>query len=167
MLVVVGRIVRAHGIRGDVVVDVRTDEPARRFTTGASVRAGSRTLTVRTARPHADRFLVAFDEVKDRTDAEALRGTILESEVDPEQAADGDDEYYDRQLVGMTVLDHAGRVRGTITSVMHLPAQDTLVIDAAGREVLVPFVSDLVPGVDMEAGILTLADVPGLIDELD
>lgn len=165
MLVVVGRVVRAHGIRGEVVVDIRTDEPARRFKAGETLHAGRRALTVRSSRAHGERLLIAFADVQDRDAADALRGTVLEADVDPDQVPEADDEFYDRQLVGLAVQDAAGRSRGTVTGVLHLPAQDTLVVDVEGREVLIPFVSDLVPEVDASAGWVRLADVPGLLGE--
>lgn len=164
MLVVIGRIARAHGIRGQVLVEVRTDEPDERFRTAASLRAGSRTLTVASARPHGDRLLVTFDEVADRTAAEELHGVLLECDIDPLAVPDADDEFYDHQLVGLTARDRSGREVGTVTAVLHLPAQDTVVIDAGGREVLVPFVSELVPHVDVPGGSLVVADLPGLVD---
>jgi 16S rRNA processing protein RimM len=165
VLVVVGRVVRAHGIRGEVVVDIRTDEPTRRFKADEILHAGRRALKVRSSRAHGERLLVAFADVSDRDAAEALRGAVLEADVDPDQVPEAGDEYYDRQLVGLAVHDAAGRPRGTVTGVLHLPAQDTLVVDVEGREVLVPFVTDLVPEVDMSAGWARLADVPGLLDE--
>ena len=167
MLVVVGRIVRAHGIRGEVVVDVRTDEPARRFEAGEILRAGARSLTIRSARAHADRLLVAFAEIGNRDDAEALRGTVLESDIDPDQLPDDSAEFYDRHLVGLVVRDASGEDCGTVTNVLHLPSQDTLVIDVDGREVLVPFVNALVPQVDLAGGYVRLADVPGLLHPED
>jgi 16S rRNA processing protein RimM len=163
VLVVIGRIVRAHGIRGEVVVDVRTDEPTRRFQSGTTLRAGARSLTIRSSRPHGGRLLVAFDEVSDRNVAEELRGTVLECEVDPAQAPEADEEYYDRQLVGLSVHDAGGRAHGIVTGVLHLPAQDTLVVGVDGREVLVPFVAELVPQVDVAAGFIRVADVAGLL----
>ena len=163
MLVVVGRIVRAHGIRGEVVVDIRTDEPAARFRAGVVLRAGARSLTIRSARAHADRLLVAFAEIGDRNEAEALRGAVLESDIDPDERPDDSAEFYDRHLVGLAVRDASGADCGTVTSVLHLPAQDTLVIDVEGRDVLVPFVTALVPEVDLAGGYLQLADVPGLL----
>lgn len=163
MLVVIGRVARAHGIRGEVTVDARTDEPERRFAPGSSVVCGGRTLTIAAARPHSGRWLVTFREVADRNGAEALHGTLLETEVDPDELPDDEDDYYDHQLVGLRAV-HGGREVGTVTAVLHLPAQDTLAIDVDGREVLVPFVAALVPEVDLEAGRLVVAEVPGLLD---
>ena len=161
---VVGRIGRANGIRGDVAVDVRTDEPERRFARGAVLTAGARTLTVATSRWHSGRLVVSFAEVSDRTAAEQLRGTMLETDVDPEELPEEDDAYYDRQLIGLEARTDDGAVIGQVTSVVHHDEQDTLIIAADGRELMIPFVSAIVPTVDLLAGHLVVADVPGLLD---
>lgn len=162
--VVVGRIGRAHGIRGDVAVDVRTDEPERRFARGAVVLANGRSLTVAASRWHSGRMLVSFAEVADRTAAEQLRGTLLESEVDPDEVPEDEDAYYDRQLIGLEARGANGVVIGSVVSVVHHDEQDTLIVAADGRELMIPFVSALVPTVDLAGGHLIVADVPGLID---
>jgi 16S rRNA processing protein RimM len=168
MQVVVGRIGRAHGIRGELNVDIRTDEPDRRFAPGSSVVCAGRTLTVKTARHHGGRLVVAFTEIADRNAAEKLHGTVLEAVVDPDDVPDDPDEFYDHQLVGLEVRcigpDDDHRVVGTVTGLVHLPYQDTLTIDVDGREVFVPFVTELVPVVDVAGGFVTVADVEGLLD---
>ncbi|GAA3547177.1 ribosome maturation factor RimM [Aeromicrobium flavum] len=166
MRVVVGRIGRAHGIRGDLTVETRTDEPERRFAVGSSVLCRGGTLTITSAREHSGRLLVSFAEVPDRTAAEQLHGALLEVEVDPDEVPDDDEAYYDRQLIGLTVLVD-GQTRGTVTEVLHLPAHDTLVLDLDGREVQVPFVEALVPDVDLDAGTVTVEDRPGLLNPED
>jgi len=164
VLVVVGRIGRAHGIRGELSVDIRTDEPERRFAPGSSLVCGDRVLTVRSSRHHSGRQLVAFEEVPDRTAAEQLTGTLLEAEIDPTELPDDPEEFYDHQLVDLDVRAADDTVVGTVTAVLHLPEQDSLVIDVDGREVTVPFVGALVPDVDLAAGYVRLSDVPGLLD---
>ncbi len=164
MLVVIGRIGRAHGIRGELNVQIRTDEPARRFAPGSPIICGDRTLTVEASRHHSGRLLVAFREVPDRTAAEQLHGAVLEADIDPSQSPDDPDELYDHQLVGLHVRAADETVVGMVTRVMHGPGQDALVIDAGAHEVLVPFVAALVPVVDVDAGYLQLNDVPGLLD---
>lgn len=162
----VGRIGRAHGIRGEVSVQTLTDEPERRFAPGSSVvvRPQGRTLTVTASRPHQGRLLVAFAEVDDRTAAESLRGAQLVSDVDVEDRPDDPEEFYDHQLVGLAV-EVAGTARGTVVDVLHLPSQDVLAVRRAdGAEVLVPFVTALVPEVDLDGGRVEVADVPGLLD---
>jgi 16S rRNA processing protein RimM len=164
MLVVVGRIKRAHGIKGEVGVDVRTDEPERRFAPGTSLTCGDRTLTVASSRQHSGRLLVSFHEVTDRTAAEGLHGRLLEAEIDPDERPADPQEFYDHQLVGLHVHASDDAVIGMVTEVLHGPAQDTLVVDAGAHEVLVPFVEAHVPVVDVDAGFVRLADVPGLLD---
>ena len=164
MLVVVGRIGRAHGIRGELNVEIRTDEPERRFAPGSTIVCDGRPLTVASSRHHSGRLLVAFREVPDRTAAEQLHGGLLEAEIDASERPDDPEEFYDHQLVGLEVRGPDDSVAGTVSAVVHLPEQDTLVVDADGREVLVPFVSALVPTVDVTAGYLRLSDVPGLLD---
>lgn len=163
MQVVIGRIGRAHGIRGELNVDIRTDEPERRFAPGSSVVCGKRTLTVKTARHHSGRLVVSFAEVPDRTAAEQLHGTILEAVIDPDDTPDDPDEFYDHQLVGLEVRS-GDAVVGAVTGLIHLPYQDTLAVDVDGREVFIPFVTELVPVVDIAGGFVTVEDVEGLLD---
>ncbi|MGI9084289.1 MAG: ribosome maturation factor RimM [Aeromicrobium sp.] len=164
MLVVIGRIGRAHGIRGELNVQIRTDEPERRFAPGSSIICGDRTLTVASSRHHSGRLIVAFRGVSDRTAAEQLHGCVLEAEIDPSERPDDPDELYDHQLVGLQVRAHDDAAVGTVVEVVHPPGQDMLVVDADGRELLVPYVAALVPTVDVAAGFVRLSDVPGLLD---
>lgn len=163
MQVVVGRIGRAHGIRGELNVDIRTDEPERRFAPDSSVICGDRTLTVATARHHSGRLVVAFREIADRTAAEGLHGKILEAAIDPDDAPDDPDEFYDHQLVGLEARSD-DMVVGTVTGIVHGPHQDTLTIDVDGRDVFIPFVSALVPEVDVPGGFVTVNEISGLLD---
>ncbi|AZZ39200.1 ribosome maturation factor RimM [Acidipropionibacterium jensenii] len=164
--VVVGRIGRAHGLHGEVAVSLRTDEPQTRFAQGATLRieGSGRELHVQQTRSRSAAFQVRFREIDTRTGAEALQGKILVAEVAAEERPTGEEEYYDRQLRGLAVLDWQQHRIGRVSDVIHLPAQDLLAIDVDGQERLVPFVSALVPTVDLDAGTLTLADVGGLVD---
>jgi len=163
MQVVIGRIGRAHGIRGELNVDIRTDEPERRFAPGSSVVCGDRQLTVASARHHSGRLVVAFREIPDRTAAEAIHGSILEAVINPTETPSEPDEFYDHQLVGLQARTKVDLV-GTVTGVVHGPHQDTLTIDVDGREVLVPFVAELVPEIDIAGGYLRISDLNGLLD---
>lgn len=164
----VGVIGRAHGIRGDVSVDLRTDDPDVRFAAGAVLREenGRRAFTVDSARWHSGRFLVRFVELADRTQAEQARGAVLVVDVDPADRPDDPDELYDRQLVGLRVLDAAGTDRGAITQVLHAPGQDLLEVTTAAGARLVPFVAEIVVDVDLDAGAIRLADLPGMLDDV-
>jgi 16S rRNA processing protein RimM len=167
--VVVGVVGRAHGLRGDVAIDLRTDEPDRRFAVGQVLRdeVGGRRLTVASSRYHSGRLLVQFDELGDRTAVEAVRGVRLVVDVPVDEVPTDDGEYYDRQLVGLRVRDAAGVDVGSVSEVVHLPAQDALEVSTAEGPRLVPFVQDLVPVVDLDQGFVRLADVPGLLTDLD
>jgi 16S rRNA processing protein RimM len=165
MRVVVGRIGRAHGVRGEVAIDVRTDEPDRRFAPGSTLLAGDRTLTVARTRWHSGRLIAVFTEIADRTAAEHVRGTLLETDVDPDELPSDEGEFYDRQLIGLSARSASGEVLGEVASVMHHGEQDTLVIHRdTGAEILVPFVAEIVPTVDVSGGFVVVTDLPGLLD---
>ena len=170
--VVVGRIGKPHGIRGEVTIDVRTDEPERRFAPGTTLRAqppqGShsplRTLTVVRSKWHTNVLLVAFAEIGDRSAAEAARGIVLHTTLDADEVPEDPDEYYDHQLVGLAAYDLDGTHLGELTAVQHGSAQDLLTIRTPdGRTTLVPFVTALVPEVDVPGGRVVIADRPGLV----
>lgn len=165
--VVVGVIGRPHGIKGEVSIDLRTDEPDRRFATGTVLRSESGPCTVASLRWHKGRLLVKFDQLADRTAAEAARGMTLTLELSADELPTEPGEFYDRQLVGLTVLDAAGLRRGTVAAVLHLPAQDLLEVDTGDDRRMVPFVAALVPIVDLAAGRVQLADVTGLLSDPD
>lgn len=171
MDLVVGRVARVHGVRGELVVDVHTDEPAQRFAAGAAVcaqlRTGERrTLTVALARPHGTRLLVQFGEVTGREAAEAMRGArlLVDSARLPPPA--DPDEFYDHQLEGLAALLADGTVVGVVSEVLHGPGGELLAIarEGGGPELLVPFVLDIVPTVDLAAGRLILTPPDGLLD---
>lgn len=170
--VVVGRIGKPHGIRGEVTLDVRTDEPERRFAPGTTLRAEApagadrrpSSLTVARARWHQSTLLVTFEELTDRNAAEAARGTVLHATIGLDETPDDPEEFYDHQLVGLDVVDVDGTPLGTVKALVHGSAQDLLTVRTAdGRDALVPFVTALVPEVDLEAGRVVVADRPGLV----
>lgn len=169
MRVVVGRIGRPHGIRGEVTVEVRTDEPETCFAPDCSlfVNGSERTLLVARSHWHSGRLLIAFDGVADRNQAEALRGLLLEIERPDDAVPEDPEEFYDHSLVGCTVAMTDGDVIGTVREVVHLPAQDLLAVTLAdGREALVPFVQAIVPQVDIAARTVVIDPPPGLLDEI-
>jgi 16S rRNA processing protein RimM len=169
--VVVGRIGRPHGVRGEVTVEVRTDEPERRFAVGTSVRAERPrgfaapwpALTVAGTRWHRSTLLVRFDELSDRTTAESARGLLLHADVPADESPEDPEEFYDHQLVGLAAEDLDGRTLGEVSAVLH-GAQDLLQVRTPdGRDALVPFVAALVPEVDVAGGRVVVADRPGLV----
>ena len=166
--VTVGMVGRAHGIRGEVAIDLRTDEPSRRFFPGATLTLQSgRPLTVEKTTWQRGRLLVTFAGHPDRTAVETLRGELLTARVPAGETPSEDDEYFDRQLVGVTVLDHLGQVAGTIREVLHFPSQDLLDVTTESGSRLIPFVTALVPIVDMEKRTIQLADVKGLLEDIE
>ncbi|MCP2262409.1 16S rRNA processing protein RimM [Streptoalloteichus tenebrarius] len=171
MDVVVGRVAKAHGIRGELVVDVRTDSPEERFAVGSALGAHlrdgtSRTVTVAAARPHAGRLLVRFEGVTGRDAAEAMRGALLTVDTAALPPTEDPDEFYDHELEGLVAELEDGTTVGRVTEVVHGPAGELLVLAAPdGREILVPFVGEIVPEVDVAGGRLVLTPPPGLLDE--
>ena len=134
MEVVVGRVGRAHGVRGEVSVDVRTDEPERRFAPGAELRVDgchSDALTVVAARSHGARLLVTFAQVSDRTAAEALRGATLLADVGEGERPADPEEFYDHQLVGLAVRTEERGIVGQVSDVLHLPSRASLAVPPA------------------------------------
>ncbi len=173
MQLVVGRIARPHGVRGELAVDVRTDDPELRLAAGvvlATDPAAAGPLTVSRTRWHSGRLLVEFDGVRDRNEAEGLRGVLLLVDSGDLEDLGDPDEFRDHQLIGLAVRTVAGEHVGEVTDVLHY-GQDLLVVagsgERAGAEIMIPFVSVIVPEVDLSAGELRIAPPPGLLDPND
>jgi len=187
MLLVVGQIGKPHGIRGEVSVAVRTDEPEERFFAGSvfttevprdrRVNAGPATavpgepyqvptaLVVESVRWHQGRGIALFENVYDRNLAEELRGVFLQVESEELPPPTDPDEFHDHQLVGLRVVSVAGEDLGTIGRVEHAPASDLLVVDkTGGGTALIPFVSQIVPTVDIPGGRVIVDPPEGLLD---
>ncbi|MEV8534187.1 ribosome maturation factor RimM [Streptomyces sp. NPDC051211] len=169
MQLVVARIGRAHGIKGEVTVEVRTDEPELRLGPGAVLQtepASAGPLTIETGRVHSGKLLLRFEGVKDRTAAEALRNTLLIADVDPAELPEDPDEYYDHQLMDLDVVLTDGTPVGRITEISHLPSQDLFIVEREdGTEVMIPFVEEIVTEIDLEAQRAVIDPPPGLIDD--
>jgi 16S rRNA processing protein RimM len=167
MKVPVGRIGRAVGVRGEVTVSVLTDEAERRFAIGSTLSDAvtGRIFTVESFRWQGNRLIVAFQGVSDRSAAQVLAGTEVQARIDPADRAHGEDEFYDRHLVGLSVVTVSGEVVGRVTGVMHLPGQDILQVNSpGGRLTLIPFVESIVPRVDIDGGQMVVNPPPGLLD---
>jgi 16S rRNA processing protein RimM len=168
VLVAIGRISRAHGILGEVTVDVRTDSPEDRFARSAQLSTEPATagpLTVRQTRWHSGRLLVSFTGITDRTAAEGLRGVLLYAEVDESERPQDPEEFFDRQLVGLAIVTTAGDEVGKLAEVVHLPGHDLLSVQTLdGRDVLVPFVTEIVPTVDLDEGRVVIDPPAGLLE---
>jgi 16S rRNA processing protein RimM len=166
--VVVGRLGRPHGVRGEMSVEVRTDTPESRFAPGVTLDAQGRRLTVAATRRHQDRLLVRFDEVADRDQAEAVRGRLLTVRVPADERPEDPEQFFDHQLGGLRVRTTEGADAGVVAEVLHATGQDLLVVRRPDRDdALVPFVAALVPEVDLSAGRLVVADRPGLLEPLE
>jgi 16S rRNA processing protein RimM len=166
---VVGRIGRAHGIKGEVSVEVRTDEPELRLAPGAVLAtdpASAGPLTIESGRVHSGRLMLRFEGVADRNGAEALRNVLLIAEVDPEERPEDPEEFYDHQLVDLDVVTKDGTEIGRIAEITHLPYQDLLIVRRPdGGEIMVPFVTEIVPRIDLERQQAVIDPPPGLLDE--
>ncbi|MFD4371728.1 ribosome maturation factor RimM [Streptomyces sp. NPDC058486] len=169
MQLVVARIGRAHGIKGDVTVEVRTDEPELRLGPGAVLLtdpASAGPLTIESGKVHSGRLLLRFEGVRDRNAAEALRNTLLIAEIDPEELPEEEDEYYDHQLVDLDVVLADGTEIGVITEISHLPSQDLFIVERPdGTELMIPFVEQIVTEIDLENQRAVIDPPPGLIDD--
>ena len=180
MELVVGRVVKAHGISGELVVDVRTDDPQGRFFAGNRLRlkasrtgpsstagtsASAREVEVESARPHGARMLVRLAGVIDRDGADALRGNLFIVDSADLPPIDDPDEFYDHQLEGLTVRTVDNVAIGVVTEVLHTPAGELLSVrTAANTEVLVPFVAAIVTSVSLDSGVIEIDPPDGLLD---
>lgn len=167
----VARIGKPHSLRGEVTVQSHTDDPAGRFVPGAvfvtEARAGSgvpKVLTLRSARRHKEVWLLAFEEIPDRTGAESLRGTRLL--IDEDAVAHQDEEgWYEDELLGMVAVDPSGAVIGEVVGLDLGAAQDRLLVRLSdGTRAEIPFVEAIVPTVDQDAGRVVIDAPPGLLD---
>jgi 16S rRNA processing protein RimM len=194
MQLVVGRVGRPHGIRGEVIVQVHTDDPDLRFAAGSVLATepdARGPLTVSSSRWHSGRLLVTFAGYGDRTRAEELRGTTLVLDSAEVAPSPDPEEFHDYELIGLSVQTVAGAPVGVVADVLH-QGQDLLVIDPANsqaaapgaapaaipgpartrppgpaggpEQILVPFVAAIVPEVDVAAGRLVIDPPPGLLD---
>jgi 16S rRNA processing protein RimM len=161
--VAVGRITRAHGVKGEVAVLPLTQVQGR-FEPGSRLLAGPehRPLTVSAVRPHRSRLLVTFEELPDRTAAETMAGAYLFVPAE-DVPTPPEGEFWPHQLVGCSVVTDRGDRLGVIKEVVHGVANDIWVaVGDDGREVLIPALKDVVTSVDLKAGRVEVRAVPGL-----
>ncbi|MGH3880423.1 MAG: ribosome maturation factor RimM [Actinophytocola sp.] len=165
----VGRVAKAHGIGGELAVDVHTDAPDERFSPGAVLNArlrdrSVRALTVSAVRAHSGRLLVRFEEVPDRTVAETLRGAQLLVDAVDLPPSEDPDEFYDHELEGLAAVLEDGTEVGKVREIARSPGGELLVLDLAeGGEALVPFVREIVPEIDLPGGRVVLTPPEGLL----
>ncbi|BBZ61419.1 ribosome maturation factor RimM [Mycolicibacterium monacense] len=171
MDLVIGRVAKAHGVTGELVVEVRTDDPDARFVPGARLRGraprggAERAFVVESVRPHGGRLLLRLDGVADRTAADALRGTVFLVDSADLPPIEEPDEYYDHQLEGLLVRTVDGVDVGTVAEVLHTAAGELLSVKTPeGAEILVPFVTAIVPRVSLADGLVEIDPPEGLLD---
>lgn len=172
MDLVVGRVAKAHGVTGEVVVEVRTDDPDSRFAPANTLRAKGprergegREYVVETVREHGNRLLVRFAGIADRDSADALRGSLLVIDSNDLPPIDDPDEYYDHQLEGLRVRTTSGQEIGTVAEVLHTAAGELLAVKRDDAdELLVPFVSAIVTSVSLDHHTVEIDPPDGLLD---
>lgn len=174
MELIVGRVVKAHGVTGELVVDVRTDDPDLRFAPGSTLRArlargaGERICVVEGRREHGNRLLLRLSGTTDRDAADALRGALFLVDSAELPPIDEPDTYYDHQLEGLRVRTTAGEDVGVVIEVLHTAAGELLSIrshsEDGPRELLVPFVGAIVTSVSLEDQLLEIDPPEGLLD---
>jgi 16S rRNA processing protein RimM len=171
MDLVVGRVVKAHGITGEVVVEIRTDDPDMRFAPGSSLRGRpsrggpENRYVVESSREHSGRLLVRLDGVADRNAADALRGILFVVDSEELPPIEDPDEFYDHQLEGLRVVTTEGRLVGNVAEVLHTAAGELLsVTTESGAEVLVPFVSAIVTSVSLADQTIEIDPPEGLLE---
>jgi 16S rRNA processing protein RimM len=169
----VGRLTKAHGLKGAIKIELYTDDPERRFVPGAvfalQVPEGSpwfgRSLELLELKWYNSHPVAFFKDIVDRTAAESLIKAILLVDHDPAESPEEEDAWYDHQLIGLAVIRDGVRV-GTVARLDHLPAQDLLHVETDAGEVMVPFVKAIVPAVDIAAGTITVTPPAGLFEPL-
>lgn len=170
MELIVGRVAKAHGVTGELVVDVRTDDPELRFAPGAILRAKAsdhreRNYVVAAVRPHGNRLLLRLEGVAGRDAADAMRGSLFVIDSEDLPPIEEPDTFYDHQLEGLLVRTTAGRDIGTVTEVLHTAAGELLAVDRTDAdELLVPFVSAIVTSVSLDSGIVEIDPPEGLLE---
>ncbi len=169
MLLVVGRIGRAHGVLGEATIEIRTDLPDERFFVGARLvtdPVSNGPLTIESVRDHNGILLLKFEEVKDRTAIERIRDTLLLADIDlvEDHLSGSADEYHVQQLIGCDVVDVDGVKLGVLADVLNLPGQDLLAIQSATGELLLPFIAEFVPEVDIENRRIVVRPPVGLVE---
>lgn len=171
MDLVIGRVIKAHGVTGEIAVDVRTDDPDDRFVPGLALRGRAKggtekPFTIESVREHGGRLLIRLVGVADRNTADALRGTLFVVDTAELPAIDDPDEFYDHELEGLRVVTGDGAAIGTVAEVLHTAAGELLAVtaEADGRELLIPFVSAIVTSVSRADATIVIDPPDGLLE---
>jgi 16S rRNA processing protein RimM len=166
--IAIGMITSAHGLRGEMKVELHTDFPER-FAPGVVIYLGEPLdeATIKTARPHQGQVLLQLDSINDRTQVDALRGVWIF--IPEDEAVDlEEDTYYVHDIIGLSVQTTSGELLGTVAQVLFTGANDVYVVETPGekpREILLPAIDEVIKAVDLDQGILTVELLPGLLDE--
>ena len=168
MQLVVARIGRAHGVRGEVTIEVRTDKPEERFFVGEVLDtepANLGPLRIASVRNHNGTLLLSFEGREDRSQAEELRNVLLLANIELSDEELDEDEFHATEILGCSVLLESGALVGEVIDILQLPSQDTLVVrsQSDGGEILIPFVKKHVPELDLKLRRIIVKNVEGLI----
>jgi len=169
----IGRLTKAHGLKGGIKVEMFTDDPDGRFTPGAvftlqvpdSSAWHNKTIELTELKWYNSHAVAFFKDVPDRSVAETLIKAILWIDHDLSEVPEEEDAWFDHQLLGLSVLRDGVKV-GTVSAIDHFPAQDLLTVKTDNGDVLVPFVKAIVTAVDVKAGTMTVVPPVGLFEEL-
>ncbi|MFA4082569.1 ribosome maturation factor RimM [Mycobacteroides salmoniphilum] len=174
MELVVGRIAKAHGVTGELAVEIRTDDPDERFAAGSVLHGrlprggGSREFVVESVREHSGRLLIRCTGISDRDAADAVRGTLFTVNTADLPTIEDPDEFYDHQLEGLTVRTQDGTAIGTVSEVLHTPGGELLSVKPPSSdqqaEILVPFVSAIVTSISLADKVIEIDPPEGLLD---
>jgi 16S rRNA processing protein RimM len=167
----VGRLVKAHGLKGAIKLELYTDSPDQRFNPGQVLELQvpetsewfGKTIRVSELRFYNQSPVLFLEGIENRSQAETLIKAILLIEIDLDKLPEEPEAWYDHQLLGLEALVE-NTVVGKVIRVDHLPAQDLLAIETATGEVLVPFVKQIVPTVDISKGQIVLDPPAGLFE---
>ncbi|MBM3655421.1 MAG: ribosome maturation factor RimM [Actinobacteria bacterium] len=158
MFLVVGRIGRAHGVRGEATIEIHTDNPEARFAIGSILKTDPEDkgpLKIAAAKVHSGTLLLSFEGYHDRTAVETLRNVLLLADINPKESNISEDDFHISQILGCKVIDRVGKEWGEVKEVLQLPSQDTLVVGYQGRDFLIPFVKHFTPEIDIASKIIT------------
>ncbi len=165
-LVVIGRLRKPHGLRGEMLLEVLTDYPEARFYPGAVIYIGPRRLplTIREVKPHRDGLLLAFEGYPDRSSVEPLRNQWVTIEAEEVIPAQEEDAYYDFEVLGAQVETEEGRVLGRLVEIIETAGNDVFVVQPAqGPEILLPVTQEVIRHLDPERRVIIVHLLPGLI----
>jgi len=166
LLLVVGRIGRAHGVRGEVTIEVRTDNPEERFAIGSILKTDPEDkgpLKITGAKVHSETLLLSFEGYSDRSAVEKLRNVLLLADINPADSNITEDDFHISQILGCKVVDKYGKEWGEVKEVLQLPSQDTLVLSYQGRDFLIPFVKHFTPDIDITSRLITADNLEELM----